>query len=274
MISNYTIVFDLDGTILNNKLYINKSIVSKLKELSINNNILIATGNNYRDTLAIINSNNLNGIINNNIICSNGEIIYNIEKEKIIFKKTLVFSKLIEIIKYLQMNDIYWYIINGNNLYSYDIKYNALKYKDNKRYNLNLIKDYNELRNIEVEKMIINYHDLIKMEDIIKMLKEKFNVNTFVETRSKDYKNITYYQNNILPKDINKYTSLKRVIKSNNIISFGNGINDYELIKYSKYGICYQNSSKLLKKEACYVIENDKNILELFEKYNTWLIKK
>ena len=115
MISNNTIVIDLDGTILKKDINISNDIREKLKELSLCNDIVIATGNNYLETVAIVKKNKLFGIINDNIICSNGEVIYNIAKDKIVFKRNIKYSKLIEIINYLNENKIYWYLINSNN---------------------------------------------------------------------------------------------------------------------------------------------------------------
>lgn len=276
MISNNTIVIDLDGTILKKDINISNDIREKLKELSLCNDIVIATGNNYLETVAIVKKNKLFGIINDNIICSNGEVIYNIAKDKIVFKRNIKYSKLIEIINYLNENKIYWYLINSNNLYCSTIKYNSLKYVNNAKYRINIINDYNNLKNIEIEKFIINSDSFESIKKIIIEIKNKYHVDFFKETRQKEYNNIIYYQNNILPLNINKYTSLKIIITKNklfnNIIAIGDGINDYEIIKNSKYGICYQKSNDILKENSCFIIPNNKDILYAFNNIDRWYI--
>jgi len=271
---NNTIVIDLDGTILKKDIVISKDIRKKLKELSLFNDIVIATGNNYLETIEIIKKNKLYGIINDNIICSNGEVIYNIAEENVVFKKNIKYSKLIKIINYLNENNIYWFLINANNLYCNSIKYNSIKYVNNIRYKINIIDDYSSLKNIQIEKFIINSDSFENMRKIIVEISNKYHVNFFKDIRKKKYNDIVYYQNNILPLNINKYTSLKKIITKNklfsDIIAIGDGINDYEIIKNSKYGICYQKSNDILKENSCFVIPNNKDILYAFTKIDKW----
>lgn len=274
MMINNTIVIDLDGTILKEDIVISKNIRKKLREVSLFNDIVIATGKNYLETIKIIKKNKLYGIINDNIICSNGEVIYNITEENVVFKKNIKYHKLIKIINHLNENNIYWYLINGNNLYCNSIKYNSIKYFNNKRYKINIINDYSSLKNIEIEKFIINSDSFENMKKIIIEIKSKYHVNFFKEIRKKKYNDIVYYQNNILPLNINKYTSLKKIITKNKlfneIITIGDGINDYEIIKNSKYGICFQKSNDILKENSCFIIPNNKDILYAFNNINKW----
>lgn len=91
-----------------------------------------------------------------------------------------------------------------------------------------------------------------------------YEVDFFKENRLKKYKEEKYFQNNILPKGINKYTALKVIIEELNlskyIIAFGNGINDYENMSSSTFSVCMENSNETIKSISnCITLSNNES---------------
>ena len=82
--------------------------------------------------------------------------------------------------------------------------------------------------------------------------------------RSKD----TYLE--IAPKGTNKAIGLKKLEKhlkfsSENVLAFGDNINDIELLEYSKIGVSVSNASQITKSVSR--IETDSNVLDGVAKY-------
>ncbi len=251
MLKNKTIVIDLDGTLLNDEKKISNIDFKSLIDLSINNSIILASGRNYIETMKIVETYSLQNYIESLIICSNGQQIYSINKNKIISSKYIKTSEAINIINMLDENNVYWYIIDNKNLFCKNIAYNCNKYMNNGRYKINILKNNKDLKRIKIEKFILNTDSKAKMENTKKRLCLNYKVDFFKEDRLKKYKEVEYFQNNILPKGINKYTALQFIIEQLNlskyIIALGNGINDYEIMSNSNFSICMENSDESIK---------------------------
>ena len=212
MLKNKTIVIDLDGTLLNDEKKISDIDFKCLIDLSINNSIILASGRNYIETMKIVETYSLQNYIENLIICSNGQQIYSISKNKIRNSKHIETSKAINIINMLDKNNVYWYIIDNKNLFCKNIAYNCNKYIENGRYKINILKNNEDLKKIKIEKFILNTDSIAKIENIKRRLCLDYEVDFFKENRLKKYKGVKYFQNNILPKGINKYTALQFII--------------------------------------------------------------
>ena len=264
MLKNKTIVIDLDGTLLNDEKKISYIDFKCLIDLSINNSIILASGRNYIETMKIVETYSLQNYIENLIICSNGQQIYSISKNKIRNSKHIETSEAINIINMLDKNNVYWYIKDNKNLFCKNIAYNCNKYIDNGRYKINILKNNEDLKKIKIEKFILNTDSIAKIENIKKRLCLDYEVDFFKENRLKKYKGVKYFQNNILPKGINKYTALQFIIEELNlskyIIAFGNGINDYEIMSNSTFSVCMENSNEAIKSISdCITLSNNES---------------
>lgn len=264
MLKNKIIVMDLDGTLLNKSKEISTENIKFIKEISKNNLIIIASGRNYKDVLTIIEKANLKQSIYKNIICSNGQLIYNIQNNEFVKKNFISHFIAEKIIDDLENSNIYWYIIINNRLFCKEIKYNCEKYIENKRYKISIIKNFKDIPKSDIEKFIIN------MEYDNKFCKEyfskKYDINFFFKDRIKTYNGKKYIQNSILPKGINKYSALRFILDKEKIdreiIVIGDGINDYELLNNSNISICPESS--------CIEIKNLCKITIDINKFN-WL---
>lgn len=261
MLTNNTIIIDLDGTLLNKNKIIQDEDLKTLKFLSKYNSIIIASGRHYLEIEELLKLYELNDIVEKLIICRNGQIIYDIKGKKIIQNITINYNELAKIIHELESNNIYWYLIQGNQLFCKRIKYNCLKYADNGKYTINVISDISELKDYSIEKFIINSNNLEELQNIEKKLKNDFNIDFFKIEREKKYNNKVYWQNNILPQNTNKYTAAQYIIKrlklNKNIIAFGDGVNDYELLLNSDIGICMEHSCQELKNISNFVTRSN-----------------
>lgn len=263
MLNNNTIVLDLDGTILNINKVIQNEDLKALRYLSKFNSIIIASGRHHSEIERLINFYQLDNIIEKLIVCRNGQIIYDIQEKKIVQNININYNELIKVISELESKNIYWYLIQDNQLFCKKIDYNCLKYIDNKKYTINILSDISELKRYSIEKFIINSDNIKKLKDVEKILLNNYNIDLFKIERKKTYNNIYYWQNNILPKNINKYTAVQYVIKklklNKKIIAFGDGINDYELLLNANVSICMEHSCKELKKICNFVTKSNDN---------------
>jgi len=269
MIKNNTIVIDLDGSILNNNDIISNKDYKTLKILAKENSIVIATGRNYISALEIIKRHNLENIIEDIIVCSNGQELFDIKNNVSIYENFINYDMFKQYTREMKQNQIFWYIKSSEKIYSKKIIYNCKKYINNK--NFILLKNTSELKKVRLEKIILNCK-------LSKSLNRFLNTNnteisSMNKNRKKRHKSDFYWENILLPKGVNKYSSVLRVIElldlSNNLISFGNGINDYELLKNSNVSICTNNSRKELKKISNYITcnNNDNPLTNVYENY-------
>lgn len=244
MLKNKIMVMDLDGTLLNQSKEISTENIKFIKEISKNNLIIIASGRNYKDVLKVIEKANLKQSIYKNIICSNGQLIYNIQNNELVKKNFISHFIAEKIINDLEKFNIYWYIIINNRLFCKEIKYNCEKYIENKRYKISIIRNFKDIPQNDIEKFIINmdYNNKIYKENFSK----KYDINFFFKDRIKTYNGRKYIQNSILPRGVNKYTALRFILNkekiNREIIAIGDGINDYELLSNSNISICPESS--------------------------------
>lgn len=257
------IAVDLDGTLLNDKKKISNEDKETMEKIYKNNNIIIASGRSHSDVKKILYNNNSEGFILPLTICRNGQEIYDIKNDSILYEEFLQFETIKKIIETLEENQIYWYCISNGIAYCKELKFNCLNYNMNKKFNLNLIKDIEELEGLKVEKFVINETSKSKMINIKNIITKLYDVEFMKYDLNKKYKQLQFMQNIITKKNVNKYTSLIKIKKlldlSSNIISFGDGFNDYELIKQATFGICMGNGNKKMKDIAKFITKSNNN---------------
>ncbi|MBE6140929.1 MAG: HAD family hydrolase [Firmicutes bacterium] len=260
------LVFDLDGTLLNDQKELSlktKNYLQKKKEEGYI--IVIATGRMFQSVLNVTE----NAYFCNYIISDTGALIYDNQKKEVIFRKNIakeVFDKFFDYydekcfcIEACDQNKIYWYK-KSINFHNDKISL----YFNDKNELLNEIKDITQAsiymnKNKDIKKI---YYDMTKKfpELSVFIMQESNGKKKWIESQVKGcskYNAIIY---------------LKEKLKLNNcqIIAFGDSLNDLEMLEKCDVGVAMKNALVDVKKVAKYVTEktnNENGVVEFLEKY-------
>lgn len=255
------IAVDLDGTLLNNEKVISIKDKKTIRRISKNHNIVIVSGRSHTDIEKMVSYNKIKKFILPMVICRNGQEIYNVNSKKILYEEYLQFKIIKAMVKTLDENNVYWYCLSNGIAYCRKPKFNCLNYQLNNKFTVKQIKDIDELAKVKVEKFIINEPSNKKMSNIKSIVKKLYDVEFMKYDLEKKYKDVHFMQNIIMKKDINKYTTLIKIKEqlelSDNIFSFGDGFNDYELINGATFGVCMENGNEKIKNIARFITKSN-----------------
>lgn len=262
------VTVDLDGTLLNSYGEVTENTKEKIKKIQEKGvEIMIASGRPIDSIKTIAEEINSKKYF----ISGNGAIIYDIQKEKIIYEKYIPRQKIIEIAKICEENNISYNIYTEKNIITQDLKYNVLYY-----YKENLKKDANKITSIIKVDSILEY---VKNEPNIKCLKitvcdenqtifksivrrlraiENIDVMDVSHMSRKVFKQgtedieIGYFYTEISSTQVNKWQAIKYLlpilqIKPEEVIGIGDNINDKEMIENAGLGVCMGQSTPVIK---------------------------
>ncbi|EEF84354.1 Cof-type HAD-IIB family hydrolase [Borreliella spielmanii] len=247
MNSNYErykiLVFDLDGTLLNNNHEISFLTLEVLLTLGKDFKIIIATGRRLSEIENVRNQLKEINIDNNYLVTANGAEVF--LQENLIFRHAMSYGLVKEILKIHADNvDV--------NIYTYDTWYSNSDVKSPimkhfiRDLGLNvIIGDLNELGVDSVSKIVYYSDDLI----ILNKLDNKI--------RSKDFQDIRVFFSSrdlleVTDINANKYNAIKNIaflesISLRNVLAFGDNNNDYEMLKNLGKGVLMKNANEFLK---------------------------
>ncbi len=247
MNSNYKrykmLVFDLDGTLLNNNHEIAFLTLEVLLALKKDFKIIIATGRRLSEVKNIRSQLKEIGINENYLVTANGAEVF--LQENLIFRYAMNYDLAKEILKIHTDNvDV--------NLYTFDTWYSNADVKSPimkhfiKDLGLNvIIGDLTKLNVDSVSKIVYYCDDLA----ILNKLDNEIKIKDFQDTRvffsSKDLLEVT----NI---NANKYNAIKNIaflesIPLCDVLAFGDNNNDYEMLKNLGKGVLMKNANEFLK---------------------------
>lgn len=235
------LVSDFDGTLVGEELAISFPVVLAIDKIRREKKVLftIATSRCLGDILYY----NRDFSFLDYVVASNGAVVYDVNKEKILFKKSVLVSNV---------KKIY------NTFKGYDI-YACRKDRKFRLVNLEDIKD--------IYKLEIVCKSDTDIEEVISRLD---NLNLKI-TCAKNYINGTYYVD-IVYEGINKFTGVevicnKKKIDNREVISIGESDNDIELVRDCGYGVSTNNGIDKVKEVSKEVMTNslDKWIEEKFK---------
>ena len=262
------VTVDLDGTLLNSYGEVTENTKEKIKKTQEKGvEIMIASGRPIDSIKTIAEEINSKKYF----IAGNGAIIYDIQKEKIIYEKYIPRQKIIEIAKICEENNISYNIYTEKNIITQDLKYNVLYY-----YKENLKKDANKITSIIKVDSILEY---VKNDPNIKCLKitvcdenqtifksivrrlraiENIDVMDVSHMSRKVFKQgtedieIGYFYTEISSTQVNKWQAIKYLlpilqIKPEEVIGIGDNINDKEMIENAGLGVCMGQSTPVIK---------------------------
>ena len=272
------IAIDLDGTLLNSYGQIsekNKKTLQMAQEKGIQ--IVLASG---RSTNSV--KNLANEIGNNHyIICGNGSLIYDLQKEEIIYDKFIDKRKVLQIIQICEQNSIYYNVYTEDMVIAKNLSNNVLFYHqenankpENKKTKINLVDNiYDYVKNLENEnilKFTISDQSNIIFNSIIKKIREIKNIDVLdvahmsrkmIKSGTEEV-SLEYYYTEITSENVDKWIAIswladKLNINKEEIMTIGDNINDKMMIKNAGMGIAMGNSAPYIQEIADKVVANN-----------------
>ena len=270
------IAIDLDGTLLNSNGIISNETKRILQEITNKEIKIVLTSGRMIDSIKSI-AEEIGK--QKYLIAGNGSIVYDIEKQQILYKNFLKKEKVLNVIKICEENSIYYNIYTENEVLTPALKYNVLYYhkenanrEEKDRTKINIINNmYEYIKNSEREdylKITICDEDRMIFNSIIRMLKQIKNVDVLdVEHMSR--KNITqgtetielnYSYTEVSAQNVDKWEAIKYILEQENIeeqevIAIGDNINDKKMIEKSGLGIAMKGSTPIVTEIANIVTE-------------------
>lgn len=258
------IAIDLDGTLLNSKGLIsdkNKEAIKKAQSEGIE--VILASGrskDSVKNFALEINSNKY-------LIAGNGALVYDIQKDKEIYDKSIKKKDILKILKICEDNSIFYSLHTKYTILTKSLNYSPLVYhsenlkkSDDKKTSINVIPNlYDYVKNNNREKYLkvtIQDSDKSIFNNIIRKLKQVKNVDVIdVEHSTKkviklnnEETSIQYYYTEITRKNANKWSAVKAIskkmgIRKKHIVAIGDNINDKEMIENAALGVVMGNSA-------------------------------
>lgn len=236
------IVSDFDGTLINDDFEIPTSTVMFLDNLRRKKILfVIATGRCLKSVLDY----NRDFIFTDYIISSNGAYIYDVVKEKVFYKKNLLITNVKKIVnRFYNQATIYltdhstWNLINKKPVYEND--YDVIKV-DNYEEFINSNKD-------NIYKIEMYFKELKEAKEAIEEIK-----NLKLKVKSNLQLNENKYIVEITHCDVDKLEGIKKIanknkITLNQVLAFGDGYNDLELLQNVGCGVAVDNAVLEVKK--------------------------
>lgn len=284
------ITIDLDGTLLNsygevsdrNKQAIQKAIQKGAK-------VILTSGR----PIASVKSLALELDCGPYIICGNGAITYDIQKEEVIYNQFIEKNKILQIIKICEENSIFYAIYREDMILTKSLNYNMLffhqenaKKPEDKKTKINLIQDIytyiEESPNENYLKITICDENKIIFDRILQKLRtvKHIDVLDVAHMSRKIIKDGTqdvlmeYYYTEITNQNVDKWGAIldlanKLAIPKEKIMAIGDNVNDAQMIAKAGLGIAMGESAPSVKQLADKIVaDNDHDgVAEAIEKY-------
>jgi Cof subfamily protein (haloacid dehalogenase superfamily) len=245
------VVLDLDGTVLrNDKTASERTINANSRVHQMGTKIVLATGRNKASALEQCEKLDVTA----GLICCNGALIYDMEKNLVLCDKLIPNHLTFEIVGRFDEDERYHYIYFGD--------YTVITEKTRKKY----------LESAGQRKR------LLVVDSIIRLIEEsgggahKIGIRTINEedaeelicelrARYSDFLSITYSDKNVIEivnGECSKGIGLKMFeenyeIESDQVMAFGDGLNDYDMFKQAGLSVAMGNAHTELKKIASLV---------------------
>ena len=228
------ITIDLDGTLLNRYGEVTeytKNVIKQVTQKGIL--VVLASGRISESVLTIAKEIGANKYY----ISGNGSVLYDMQKNEILYENYLSKEKVLEIIELCEKNSIYYNIYTESSVIAKSLNYNVAFY------------NYENTKKSSDKKTEINI-----VEDVYDYVK-KLNTNKFLKMTICDESKIVF--SSILR--IEEIMKLEN-IKQEEVMSFGDNNNDILMIKNAGRGIAMGHSNEQVKKVADFITKtNDEN---------------
>jgi len=239
------IVFDLDGTLLDVEHQLHKTTIEAVKMIREKGiKTMVATGRMYcsakphTDLLAI----------EDPIITYNGALVIDPESEEEIFHDPIPFEVAKRITKMVVENNYHLQLYINDNLYVAEENEFTAKYEDLSGIKANIVGRLDEFLEEAPTKMMIIEDNEERQVEIHKFLEDNFNNDIEIASSYPSFTEIT-------AKGISKAVPLKKLaekfsIKQEEIIAFGDGLNDLKMLEWAGKGVAMENAHPDLRSAA------------------------
>ena len=265
------VAIDLDGTMLDSYGMVSeetKKTIKKIEEQGVN--VIIASGRPIDSIKSIANEIDSKKYF----ISGNGAIIYDMEKDKIIYEKCMTKEKVLEIIKICEENSIAYNVYTEKEILSTALKYNVLYYhkenlkkEESQKTKITIVKDmYEYVKNKENANFLkITVCDETKsvFNSIIRKFKEIKDIEVLdvshmsrktIRQGTEDF-SIEYFYTEISRNNVDKWYAIQYLmeklnIKQEEVMAIGDNINDKMMIENAGLGIAMGQSTPVVKDVA------------------------
>lgn len=284
------ITIDLDGTLLNKYGEVTeytKNVIKKTTEKGVL--VVLASGRISESVLTIAKEIGANKYY----ISGNGSVLYDMQKDEIIYENYLNKEKVLEIIELCDKNSIYYNIYTENAVLAKSLNYNVAFYNyentkksSDKKTDINIVDDmYNYIKNSNINKFLkitICDESKIVFSSIIKKIKNIEDIDVLevshmsqkkIKTGTKEVE-VGYFYTEVSSENVDKWYAIEKVmqienIKQEEVMALGDNNNDIVMIKNAGLGVAMGHSNNEVKKVADYITENNNEdgVAKAIEKY-------
>lgn len=272
------VAIDLDGTMLNSYGIVTENTKKTIKEkIEKGIKIIIASGRTIPSIKPIAEE------IGNNdyFIAGNGSLIYDIQKDEIIYDKFMPKEKILEIIKICEENSIFYTVYTDKEIITEKLKYNVLYYykenqkkEESKRTNIKIvpnIKEYIEKNdNEKYLKLMICDESKLVFNSVTKKMREIKNIEILevghmsrkIIRQGTEEIPIEYFYTEVSLENVDKWYAIEYLIeklgiKKEEVIAIGDNVNDKKMVENAALGIAMQGSTETLTKVANYITDRN-----------------
>lgn len=258
------IVLDLDGTLLNSERKVSeksKNYLKKLKEMGYI--IVIATGRIYESINYVINGFDCV----NYVITDTGASCYDTSNDKVIFNNPIEVETAKKFKKYYNDNCVFIDICDKHTIYRYsdeDEDYHFIDTTKDWNYMFNNCKYISHISiSMKTNEQVMELYNKLRVdisELDINIMQDSFADSKWIET---------------IKKGCTKYKAIAELaqylnINNDEIIAFGDGLNDIDMIKKCGTGVALSNALPVVKENADFVTKYDHNhdgVIEFLKEY-------
>ena len=284
------VAIDLDGTMLNSYGIVTDKTKQVIKEcIDKGTEIIIASGRPIDSIKTIAKEIGSNKYF----IAGNGALIYDIQKDEVIYEKYMNKQKILEIINICEQNSISYNVYTDKTILAKALKYNVLYYhkenlkkEENKKTHINIVENmYEYISNMDEEKFLkVTVCDENKtiFNSIIRKLRQIDNIEVLdvlhmsrkvIRQGTEDIP-IEYYYTEISLKNVDKWDAIEFLMKKMNItkkevIAIGDNINDKKMLENAGIGIAIEGSTPVVIEISDFVTKtnNEDGVAFALEKY-------
>ena len=284
------IAVDLDGTMLDSYGQVTENTKKVIqKTIQKETDVIIASGRPIDSIKTIAKEIGSNKYF----IAGNGALIYDIQKNEVLYEKYMKKEKVLEIIKICEENSIAYNVYTDKTILATSLKYNVLYYhkenlkkQEEKRTHINIVENmYEYIQKMKEEKFLkITICDDSKtvFQSIIRKLEKIKDIEILdvshmsrkVIKQGTEEIPIEYYYTEISSKDVDKRCAIeflieKLNIKKEEVIAIGDNVNDRKMIEQAGLGIAMGQSMPQLKELADYVTSSntEEGVAKAIEKF-------